>query len=227
MAEIDWKEARRYLGLHRPGGRVDPGLEGELLSCGRELTAAARPRAVWRAFPLTLGEGGVSCAGMEIPSAYLRRHLDGCTGVYLFAATLGAETDRLLRRSAVSGVSRAVILQACAASLLEAYCDECCARLAEEAAGEGAFLRPRFSPGYGDFSVVFQRPLLEALEAAKRIGLGVTETMMLTPTKSVTALVGRAPDRGTGLPGGCEGCGQRACAFRRARGASPAEGPPH
>ena len=206
MAEIDWKEARRYLGLHRPGGRVDEPLEEALRSCGAELLAAARPRAVWRHFPLTVENGTVTCAGMTIPSAHLSRHLNGCGEVYLFTATLGAETDRLLRRCAVTQVSRAVILQACAASLLENYCDECCDGLAREAAPEGLFLRPRFSPGYGDFPIAFQRPLLEALEAPRRIGL--------TATKSVTALVGLSPTPWC-PPTGCAACGKTDCAFRK------------
>ena len=214
MAEIDWKEARRYLGLHRPGGNVDEQLEASLRSCGAELEATARPRAVWRRFPLTVENGMVTCAGMVIPSAHLARHLKSCGEVYLFAATLGAETDRLLRRSAVTQVSRAVILQACAASLLEAYCDECCDGLAHEVAPEGLFLRPRFSPGYGDFPIAFQRPLLEALEASKRIGLTATETMMLTPTKSVTAVVGLSPTPWC-PPTGCAACGKTDCAFRK------------
>ena len=214
MAEIDWKEARRYLGLHRPGGNVDEQLEDALHSCGAELEAAARPKAVWRRFPLAAENGAVTCAGMVIPSAHLARHLKGCGEVYLFAATLGAETDRLLRRSAVTQVSRAVILQACAASLLEAYCDACCDGLSREAAPEGLFLRPRFSPGYGDFPIAFQRPLLEALEAPKRIGLTATAALMLTPTKSVTAIVGLSPSPWC-PPAGCAACGKADCAFRR------------
>ena len=214
MAEIDWKEARRYLGLHRPGGTIDEQLEESLRSCGAELEATARPRAVWRRFSVTTEAGTVTCAGMVIPSAHLARHLKGCGEVYLFAATLGAETDRLLRRAAVTRVSRAVLLQACAASLLEAYCDECCGGLAREAASEGLFLRPRFSPGYGDFPIAFQRPLLEALEAPKRIGLTATAAMMLTPTKSVTALAGLSPTPWC-PPTGCAACGKTGCAFRK------------
>ena len=133
------------------------------------------------------------------------------------AATLGAETDRLLRRAAVTDMSRAVILQACAASLLERYCDQCCREIGEQAAGEGLYLRPRFSPGYGDFPITFQRALLEALEAPKRIGLTATGAMMLTPAKSVTAVVGLSPDGRYTRPGGCGDCGscpRTTCPYR-------------
>lgn len=214
MSEIDWKEARRYLGLHKPGGVVDETLETQLADCGRELTAIARPRGVWRRFPLSLGDKLVEVAGMRVESFHLRRHLEGCAEASLFAATLGPEVDRLLRRSAVVDMSRAVMVQACAASLLETYCDECCDKIAAEVAGEGLFLRPRFSPGYGDFPVVFQRALLEAVEAPKRIGLSATESMMLVPTKSVTAVVGLTRDDKNCRAGGCRECGKLDCQFR-------------
>ena len=111
MAEIDWKEARRYLGLHRGGGTVDEVLEAGLRDCGRALMACARPRSVWRRFPLALGEGRVETAGLQVESLHLRRHLEGCTAVCLFAATLGPEVDRLLHRASVTDVSRAVMIR--------------------------------------------------------------------------------------------------------------------
>lgn len=146
VAEIDWKEARRYLGLHRGGGTVDEVLEAGLRDCGRALMACARPRSVWRRFPLALGEGRVETAGLQVESLHLRRHLEGCTAVCLFAATLGPEVDRLLHRASVTDVSRAVMIQACAASLLEVYCDECCAAIAAQTAAEGLTLRPPVQP---------------------------------------------------------------------------------
>ncbi len=211
MAEIDWGEARRYLGLHRPGGTVDAHTEDELRICGAELERTARPRAVWTAFPLTLGEDSATLAGLTFHSRSLRRHLDGCGQAALFAATLGVECDRLLRRYGASDMGRAVMVQACAASLLEAYCDECGQKLAGET---GRYLRPRFSPGYGDWAVQDQRGILDALAAGKRIGLNATEALMLTPTKSVTAVVGLADTPWCGAEG-CAGCGKRECAFRR------------
>ena len=215
MAEIDWDEARRYLGLGRNGGPADPALDERLQSCGAELTAAARPRSVWRSFPLELGEGRVSCAGMDIESAHLRRHLEGCTGAVLFAASLGAETDRLLRRPAVTDMSRAVILQACAASLLERYCDQCCREIGEQAAGEGLYLRPRFSPGYGYFSIAHQRDITTLLQTPARIGLTVTGQMLLAPMKSVTAVIGMSRQAAPCHRQGCEACDKTDCAFRR------------
>ena len=47
----------------------------------------------------------------------------------------------------------------------------------------------RYSPGYGDWDLPVQREVLELVEA-KSIGLSLTETFILQPRKSVTAVIG-------------------------------------
>lgn len=207
MAAIDWSEARRYLGLK---GEV-PELEDRLRRAGGLLLDAAAPKGVWQRFPLTRSGDTLSFAGMETVSEKLSDHLEGCDEVYLLAATLGLGVDRLLERLAVTDVSLAVMVQACAAALLESWCDEYQARMA----AEGLYLRPRFSPGYGDFPLACQPALLSALEAGKRIGLTVTGANMLSPTKSVTAVIGLSDRKGKCHAGGCATCNKRDCAFRR------------
>ena len=213
MAEIDWAEARRYLG-YKPGNPPSPQIEEILRDCGLELMNAARPKAVWKRFPLTVQkDGALELAGMEISSCDLAVHLNGCREAVLLGATLGVETDRLIRKAEIGEISRAVMLQACAASLLESWCDQWC----DEIAGQVSplLLRPRFSPGYGDFSVSHQIGMLSALEAGKRIGLSATDGMMLTPVKSVTAVVGLTDQPGSCHTRGCAACGKTDCLFRK------------
>lgn len=213
MAEIDWAEARRYLGYRSEPPA--PEVERALQSCGAELMRAVSPRVIWKRAALELKESSLRIAGIPVRSTSLRRHLDGCTGAVLFAATLGVEADRLIHRASVSGMSRAVLLQACAASLLEAWCDECCEQIAREEAP--LFLRPRFSPGYGDFSITHQQDLLALLDAQKRIGVTVTDGMMLAPVKSVTAIIGLTPSQALSCPSGkCMTCPMTSCPFRTA-----------
>ena len=172
MAELNWAEVRRYLGMDA----TVSALEEKLEHAGRLLLAAAAPKAVWKAVPL-----------VQTESRDLSAHLKGCSSCFLFAATLGIEVDRLLTRLAVTDSSAAVMVQACAAAYLEDFCDEQCRELAASAEG---FLRPRFSPGYGDFSAEYNSQLLSALNASKAIGLSTTAANMLVPTKSVTAVIG-------------------------------------
>ena len=81
-------------------------------------------------------------------------------------------------------------------------------------AAKGRGLRPRFSPGYGDFSIEHQRDIARVLDTARRIGLTVTDSLMLAPMKSVTAVIGVAETEGC-TEAGCGNCGKKDCEFRR------------
>ena len=48
----------------------------------------------------------------------------------------------------------------------------------------------RFSPGYGDFDLKYQKDILEYLDANKKIGISLTDSLMMIPTKSITAIIG-------------------------------------
>ena len=60
--------------------------------------------------------------------------------------------------------------------MIEEYCDQVCTVIKSEYEAKGRYLRPRFSPGYGDFPLECQGMLLEALEAGKRIGIKLTDS---------------------------------------------------
>ena len=72
------------------------------------------------------------------------------------------------------------------AGLGEDYSDE----LAREAETEGFCLHPRYSPGYGDFSLDHQQDVIALLGAGKELGITLTEGALMAPGKSVTALIG-------------------------------------
>ena len=77
----------------------------------------------------------------------MSRNLKDCEEVILFAATLGTGPDLLVRRYSRLEMSRAVVVQAAAAAMIEAWCDRKNGELKEEALRQGKYLRPRFSPG--------------------------------------------------------------------------------
>ena len=104
------------------------------------------------------------------------------------------------------------------AALLEEYLDRCQEELRQAQEEAGYYLRPRFSPGYGDFSIGHQGGILRMLDASKRIGLSMTDGNMLAPTKSVTAVIGLGRTKPSRCIEGCEGCGKRDCSYRRDKG---------
>ena len=107
-----------------------------------------------------------------------------------------------------------MVLQACAAAFLEEYCDRMQKQI-EDGLENGLYLRPRFSPGYGDFSILHQKELLQMTDASKKIGLALTEGYMLTPTKSITAVMGISSEARDCTIKGCEMCTKEDCIYRR------------
>ena len=208
------KEAVRYLGYGR--NAADEKTFALIEDAFAELERTVSPKSVWRIFDLEQTVDGKNIIGnMEIESNSLTRNLKGCVKAVLFGATLGAGTDRLIARISLSDMAKAVVIQSCAAVLLEEYCDERQVAIGEELEAEGLFLRPRFSPGYGDFDITYQQPLMRMLDCAKTIGLTMTDSFMMTPAKSVTALIGASPVKERCPVAGCEACGKTDCEYRR------------
>lgn len=217
------REMFRYMGYG--GKEPDPEVASEAELCLSRLLEETEPKTVWRRFPLELESGDIiRIEGMEIRSSALYRNLADCREVFLMAATLGLSPDRMTARAQAAGrVSRAVMLQAAAAALIEEVCDELNERLRMEAAREGKSLRPRFSPGYGDFRLEHQTELFRILEVQKRIGVTLTEHLLMMPSKSVTAVIGISdmpPDTQCGEQGerqtsGCAACDRTDCSFRK------------
>ncbi len=210
------KEAVRYLGYGK--NAVDERISALIDRAFLELESVVNPKCIYRIFDLnSVEQNQIHFSQVTIKSTSLGRNLKGCEKIVLFGATLGIGVDQLMARKAITDMAGAVIMQSCAAALLEEYCDECQERISEEVRKEGRFLRPRFSPGYGDFPIDFQGKLMQILDCAKHIGLTMTESYMMTPVKSVTAVIGvSATDAGCRkVP--CEECVKKDCKYRRNR----------
>lgn len=214
MIEVDNGEVLRYLGYR--GAQPDASVAQSIARCTADLQQQAQPKSVFRAFPLTLpAPGMLNIDGLLVRSQNLARNLKGCSCVFLMAATLGVGVDRLIARASAVRMSDAVIYQAAAAAMVEAYCDEVNDTLRAEAAQQGLYCRPRFSPGYGDFKIEHQRDFVRLLDTPRKIGLTVTESCLLAPIKSVTAVIGLADKPQPCHRKGCEECEKTNCAFRR------------
>ena len=185
-------------------------------SCFEELSQAACGRIVYRIFELEFPESGrILLGNLDIHSKNLYKNLTGCKKAVLLGATLGPKVDLLLRKYSIGDMARVVTLQACAAAMLEEYLDEWQTALEADMKKEGYYIRPRFSPGYGDFDIAHQDMILRMLDTAKKIGLTLTGGNMLTPSKSVTAVIGLSETETSCHIKGCEACQKKDCAYRR------------
>ena len=84
-------------------------------------------------------------------------------------------------------------MQAAGAMFIESYLDSFNAQLEKEAEEQGFKLHSRFSPGYGDVSLEIQRHFFSILPCTQRIGLTLTNSLVMAPEKSVTAFIGMEP----------------------------------
>lgn len=211
--ELDIREALRYLGVW---GEPGPELRSQMTQVAAKLTGEITPRYAYRVFDLERSGGGFALAGTPtvLAGTTAERMLGGSHKAAVLGCTLGARFDRMLAEAQARDMARAVMLDACAGALVEAGCDAAQEELAGRFPGE--YLTDRFSPGYGDLPLSLQGELCALLDAPKRLGLHVTDSCMLNPVKSVTAVIGIAHSPQPARVRGCGFCTMRnTCTMRK------------
>ena len=209
-------EVLRYMGM--PPRQADDATRTLICSCSQQLLDAVHPRWTYRVYTLSPEENGVRLdCGLLLPGQALKAHLTGCRRAVLFCATLGAQADRLIRRFESTDLLRALALDCCATAAVEQLCDQAEAQL--RALFPGCHFPFRFSPGYGDLPIDLQGELLSLLDAPRQVGLCASATHILTPRKSVTAILGVADHPIESTRRSCQSCPVRNnCHYRKAGG---------
>lgn len=215
FSHIPQAQVLRYLGWH--GGSLPPEMEVLLAQCIQEMSAVCQPRYVWRRLALTRTDAGLFAGGLQLPGTQLPALLRGCESCILFALTLGDAPEALIRKAAAIRPTRALILDACASAACEQSCDDLQALLEKQFQQEQLFSTSRYSPGYGDLPLSLQSKLLELLNASRQIGLTLTDTSLMVPRKSVTAIFGLSGAVHPRRESGCDRCNlNQTCSFRKA-----------
>lgn len=184
LKAIDRREALRYLGCSRSVEDM-LGVEGVIDGCEREVLAVQNLKAVYSLYDISRGDG-LDLGFARTDSRDLEKYLSGCNKIALFAATAGAGIDRLIAKYNRISPARAAVTQALGAALVEEWCNTVHAQLTAQ---YGA-ITARFSCGYGDLPLTLQRDIFAALDVTKKIGVTLSDDCFMTPTKSVTAIVG-------------------------------------
>ena len=207
-AAVDTAQAARYFGAR---GEPDEKTMALLEQCAAPLLAAATPRAVrLEADVDALADAGILRGGDVM------HHLEGCPQAVLLAVTLGPGVDAQIRRAGVGDIAAGVASDALGSALAEQAAEAAEAELRQWAAREGKYLTGRFSPGYGDWDITVQPLVAAALDTVRRAGLCVTDTNLMTPRKSVTAILGLSDHPVKGKLAGCGHCVLRTrCEYRK------------
>ena len=213
--QIDREEFLRYLGWK--GQQTDLTLLQKMDRAAQLVLDVASPRSVVRKFALTTN-AELAGTGFFLEGNDIRARLRGCDEVYLLAATLGQSVERELEKLQSLSAEAALLFDTAASCAAESYCDDVCLDLQNSSP---VLLSERFSCGYGDFPLTAQKDICKLLRTDSRIGLCCDESFLLTPRKSVTAVIGitsvpyfpktqPAPCRNK-----CAACKNAGCAFRK------------
>jgi len=196
LPPVDVKEVWRYCGCKTiPEDQESLDLMDEIL---RDYTGIARGKVCF-----------VRCEHMpfDTDSKGLARVIKGSREIIVFAATVGIEFDRVIGRFKRTSPSKALILQALGAERAEALCDLFCSGF------EGR--TSRYSPGYGDLPLATQKDVMALLQCESKIGISLNDSLLMTPSKSVTAIFGIRDGAGNADGHDCSNCGLLSCEYRR------------
>ena len=204
----DRNEALRYLGYGK--NAPDEAVLSLLDDCEKELLAACQGRACWSKVPVSFPSAHVVDLGFgPIESVSLARHLKGCHSALLFAATIGIGADRLVVRWNRLSPSRSAVLDALGSSAIECWCDD----VERELTKDEEKHCDRFSPGYGDFPLHHQKDFMHCLDMGRLLGVSLTDSLLMKPAKSVTAVIGLGASART-CGHKCLFCDKKNCIYR-------------
>lgn len=177
IPHVNRREAFRY------AGAVEDAAQTAIFdSCLAEIMPELSYKIVWEEYPVSYAGDLLDLTFAKTVSSDLRINLGGAEKIILFAATVGIAPDRLsMKYSRVSPI-RSLFIEAIANERIEALCDKFTSQFENR--------RPRFSPGYGDLSLELQRDIVRVLDSRRQIGLTLNDSLLMTPTKSVTAIIG-------------------------------------
>ena len=180
---INEREILRYASCHKCDTETEK-LLGEIVDTYRD---AFSYKVCYTVLPYREKNGICDLEVFSVNSKNLAKNLLGCERVLLFGATVGTEIDRLIAKYTRISPARALLLQAFGAERIEALCDIFCREFEIE---NSVKLLPRFSAGYGDCPIEAQKDIFSILDSRRMIGLTLNDSMLMYPTKSVTAFVG-------------------------------------
>ena len=181
------REIARYMKSTAHSEEIEGLISKGLSECDGKIMG----KVIYSEFPLNITPDELDLGFGKCYSKDLQKMLQNdCKSIIVFAATIGIGIDRLLLKYSRTSPSLALCIQAIGAERVEALCDAFSFELKEKYDSLGLTLTPRFSPGYGDLPLSFQKNIFAALECEKHLGLTLNDSLLMSPTKSVTAIIG-------------------------------------
>ncbi len=219
LQALSFSEVQRYAGLHKtnsfPATAISAAIrEGHLLSAAK---------ASWEIYPYDAENGIIEAKPpLKLEGTSIITHLSESSKVAVLCVTIGPELENSSSNHfAAAAYTHALLLDAVGTTAVEAAADQVNRFICLEAAQKGYSCTARFSPGYGDWQITAQCEILRLANAAC-VGIMSTDSSMLLPRKSVTAVIGFKPKRKTEQHSAnehhCRHCSLKKCHARQIKG---------
>ncbi|MBQ7913295.1 MAG: Vitamin B12 dependent methionine synthase activation subunit [Clostridia bacterium] len=205
--DFDKREILRYAGVKGDISAINALID----ECIKELDGKLNYKVCYSEYPVKILGDKIDLTFTTIVSKDLAKNLKNCNRFILFAATVGIGIDRLIAKYIALSPTKALIFQAIGAERIESLCD----LFNNEMKEKYKTVKPRFSAGYGDLPIEIQKDIFIALNCSKNIGVTLNESLLMSPSKSVTAIIGIANDSDCTDKNGCTACNKTECEFRR------------
>lgn len=214
LLHLNRAEAMRYMGYknQKPSDNIVSLID----ECENVLLSLIKPRYTYKVFELDKSDNMIYVKGTSLgfEGNDIRSHLSECDRCILMCATVSADVDKIIRSYETTDMTKAVVTDCLASAAVEQVCNQAEAEI--KTSLKDYNFTWRFSPGYGDFPLSIQPEFLKVLDAQKRIGLNCTDSLILIPRKSVTAVIGISENEISKGKRGCICCSMRdRCEYRK------------
>lgn len=214
LTTIDEKETRRYAGLIKAADFPEQLIRA---ACD-EARLLVQPKGIWQLYDYHQQAGRI-----EAPFPYtltgnkIIAYLKEAKKIAVLAVTIGEALENSISEHFAKGnYTYALLLDAAGTTAVEMAADQLSKAVEQQANKLGFTTLARFSPGYGDWNITEQPQVLK-LADGQAAGIAVTDSCMLVPRKSVTAVIGFISARKSASPKEvrCPGCAQQNCLARK------------
>lgn len=209
--EFDIKEALRYSGSDKDSAMM----KNYATKCMEDVRKKLIYKVCYCEADVSTENNTVSFGYFTTVSKNLAYTLRDSRKAIIFCATIGLELDREIAKAIRTDAPKSLMLQAIGTERCESLCNEFVNDIRNQYKDKEIYLTPRFSPGYGDLSLDFQKDIFSLLDLPRKIGVTLNESLIISPSKSVTAIIGLSKKDCGYSENKCKGCGMKECTFRQ------------
>lgn len=187
LKPLSLSEVKRYSGLKQyaefPGHLLDE-------AC-TEAYLLAQPQATWQIYDYDASTTTIlGTPPLTLQAPKIIKYLSQAIQIAVISLTIGSKLEEQVSTYFSNGeYTSGLLLDAAGTAAVEVAADQVCDFIKNQAARHGYLTLPRFSPGYGEWDITVQ-PLILDLSNGDVINLTVTDSCMLLPRKSITAVIG-------------------------------------